>query len=150
MVEKSSRCMGWLRERQSSSAIELVLVAYFATSHNGCAYPRSLIVTGTVPPSLCTPDLGKRPAGSHLVGSRGRSVFGDAQRLDLAHHDCKHTARKISIFDLACAYRVHVQNSRHRQCSMECPFVRSDESLVEIGMRQLALAPAVRRRRRCV
>jgi hypothetical protein len=59
------------------------------------AYPRSLVIARTVPPPLGAPNLGKRLACSHLaVGRRGRSVLGDAQRLDLANHDCKHAIRK--------------------------------------------------------
>ena len=74
-------------------------------------YLCSLIIARAVPPSLRAPKLGKRPAGRHLVGSGGRSVLRDAQRLDLAHHVVSICTQSVStVLDLQrpwlCNYSV--------------------------------------------
>jgi hypothetical protein len=139
MVERNSRCRDWRREIQSSSAWRSAPA--LCTEQRlmvAATHPRGLIVARTVPPLLGAPNLGKWPASNHLaVGSRGRSVLGDAQRLDLANHDCKYAMRGVSQCESVCAYRVHDQGSR---CSVGWLSSCSRGAWVMIGMRQLAPA----------
>lgn len=94
------------------------------------SYPRRLIITRAVPPPLRTPNLGKRPVGyrRHLVGSGGRSVLGDAERLDLAHH-CKHPILLYREIDCQSVHTESIAVRDSRQCAAECWYVSEQRAL---------------------